>query len=142
MTPKQQRFVSEYLLDLNATQAAIRSGYSPRTAYRTGADNLKKPQIAAAVAAAQAERSERTEVTQDWVIGRLVENVERSMRIEPVLDAEGEETGEFRYAGSVANKALELLGKHLGMFVERVDITSRGRVVVNLIPGDDGDRGA
>ncbi|MXW77963.1 MAG: terminase small subunit [Gemmatimonadetes bacterium] len=59
------------MVDLNATQAAIRSGYSPKTAYRTGADNLRKPQIAEAIAQAQAERSARTEITSDEVLTEL-----------------------------------------------------------------------
>ena len=65
LTPKQAAFVAEYLTDLNATQAAIRAGYSPKTAYRTGADNLRKPQIAAAIESAQAKRSERLNITAD-----------------------------------------------------------------------------
>ena len=71
MTPKQQRFVEEYLVDLNATQAAIRAGYSPKTAYSVACENLTKPEITAAVAAAKAERSQRTQVDADWVLKRL-----------------------------------------------------------------------
>lgn len=71
LTPKQEAFVREYLVDLNATQAAIRAGYSEQTAYRTGADNLRKPQIAAAVAAAQSARAQRTEITADRVLREL-----------------------------------------------------------------------
>jgi len=71
LTAKQQRFVEEYLIDLNATQAAIRAGYSPKTANRTGPENLSKPVIAAAIACAQANRSARTEITQDRVLAEL-----------------------------------------------------------------------
>lgn len=71
LTPKQQRFVEEYLVDLNATQAAIRAGYSARTARQIGDENLSKPDVAAAVAAAQAERSARTEITADRVLKEL-----------------------------------------------------------------------
>lgn len=72
LTPKQQKFIEEYLVDLNATRAAMRAGYSERTAYRTGADNLMKPQIMAAIKAAQAACSERTEAKADDVIRELV----------------------------------------------------------------------
>ena len=58
----------------------------------------------------------RTEVSQDWVIERLVDNFERAMQVRPVTDARGKPTGEYTYHGAVANRALELLGKHLGMF--------------------------
>lgn len=71
LTAKQRRFVEEYLVDLNATQAAIRAGYSEKTAGQIGDENLKKPQIAAAVQEAQAARSARTEITQDMVLREL-----------------------------------------------------------------------
>ena len=71
LTAKQERFVAEYLIDLNATQAAIRAGYKEKSAYAVGAENLRKPQIAEAIAKAQAARSERTEVTMDWVVSQL-----------------------------------------------------------------------
>jgi phage terminase small subunit len=71
LTPKQQRFVEEYLVDLNATQAAKRAGYSKKTAGQVGAENLKKPVIADAIAEAQEARSERTSITQDTVLREL-----------------------------------------------------------------------
>lgn len=76
MTPKQAAFVREYLIDLNATQAAIRAGYSVRTAKSIGQENLTKPDIATAIAAAKAERSERTRVDADWLLMRLAEEAE------------------------------------------------------------------
>lgn len=71
LTGKQQRFVEEYLVDLNATQAAIRAGYSERTAYSIGEENLRKPEIAKALESARAELSARTEITQDMVLREL-----------------------------------------------------------------------
>ncbi|AQS50736.1 terminase small subunit [Paenalcaligenes hominis] len=71
LTPKQKRFVEEYLIDLNATQAAIRAGYSQRTAGQIGEQNLKKLEIKQAIQAAQENRSERTEITQDMVLQEL-----------------------------------------------------------------------
>lgn len=71
LTPKQQRFVEEYLVDLNATQAAIRAGYSEHTARSIGHENLTKPEVVEAVAAAKAERSKRTEITADLVLQGL-----------------------------------------------------------------------
>ncbi|GJE77230.1 terminase small subunit [Methylorubrum suomiense] len=67
-TDKQARFVEEYLVDVNATQAAIRAGYSKATAYSVGQENLKKPEVAAAIAEAQKARSERTKITADDVL--------------------------------------------------------------------------
>jgi phage terminase small subunit len=71
-TPKQQAFIEEYLKDPNATQAALRAGYSSRTAYRSGADNLRKPQIRAAIARHREERCERVKVDADWVLHELI----------------------------------------------------------------------
>lgn len=74
LTPKQERFVAEYLIDLNATQAAIRAGYSAKTAGSVGHENLTKPEIAAAIQEAMQSRAQRTQITADRVLlelGRL-----------------------------------------------------------------------
>ncbi len=126
LTKRQSAFVTEYLVDLNAKQAAIRAGYSKRTAKQIGFENLTKPYLVEAVLAAIGERAKRTEFDQDWVIEMLVENVRRSMTQIPVLDIDGKETGEWRYQGTVANRSLELLGKHLGMFPNRHELSGPG----------------
>ena len=115
LTPKQQRFVDEYLVDLNATQAAIRAGYSAKTAGSIGQRLLKKVEIQAELAAAMAARGERTEITADYVLRRLKEEAE--------LTGEGS-------SHSARIKALELLGKHQGMFADRLKID--GSLDVNL----------
>lgn len=106
MTAKQQRFCDEYLIDLNATQAAIRAGYSEKTARKIGQENLTKPDIQEYIQKRKADRVERTEVTQDMVLRELaiiafsnaadyakVIEKELTQEIEgseiPVLDAEG-----------------------------------------------------
>ncbi len=71
LTPKQQRFVDEYLVDLNATQAAIRAGYSAKTAHSMGAENLIKPEVQKAIQAAQAKLSASLNITQEAVLKRL-----------------------------------------------------------------------
>ena len=73
LTPKQQRFVEEYLKDLNATQAAIRAGYSEKTAKEIGSENLTKPNIAKAIQEAQNKRTKQTEIDAAYVLRRLVE---------------------------------------------------------------------
>ena len=87
MTPKQEAFVREYLVDLNATQAAIRAGYSKSTAYSIGQENLNKPEIAAEIEKARAERSQRTEITADWVLTRLGE--EATADLNDLFDSSG-----------------------------------------------------
>jgi phage terminase small subunit len=79
LTDKQQRFVEEYLVDLNATQAAIRAGYSEDTASEIGYENLRKPHIAAAIEVAQKARSERTQIDADWVLRRLAVEAEADL---------------------------------------------------------------
>ena len=134
LNAKQTRFVAEYLIDLNATQAAIRAGYSEATAGSIGGENLQKPEIAAAIAAGQADQVHSAGITREWVLSRLRDVAERAMQAVPVLDREGNETGEYRFDAAGANKSLELLGKHLGMFADKVD---HGGTVKIEITGDD-----
>ncbi len=103
---------------------AVRAGYSERTAMVQASRLLKNVKVAAAVKQARRGRMERTEIDQDWVIKGLVENY-NPMEAVPVLDAKGEPTGQYTYNGAVANRALELAGRHLGMFIDRseVDVT-------------------
>jgi phage terminase small subunit len=91
MTPKQEQFVREYLVDLNATQAAIRAGYSAKTAGAVGNENLTKPEIKAAIDKAMAERSEATRIDAAWVLKRLAEEVEAD-----IADLYDDETGDLK----------------------------------------------
>ncbi len=112
LTNRRSKFADEYLVDLNATKAAFRAGQSARAAQQL----LQNASVQGAIQAALAARAERTEISQNWVIGRLVANAERAMQAVPVCDAAGKETGRYTYQGTVANRALELLGKHIGMW--------------------------
>jgi phage terminase small subunit len=73
LTDKQEMFCREYLIDLNATQAAIRAGYSEKTANRTASENMSKPDIAQRIIELKSSRNERVEVNADYVLRRLVE---------------------------------------------------------------------
>lgn len=125
LTQKQRRFCEEYLIDLNATQAAIRSGYSENTAQAIGSENLTKPLIVAFIKQKQEELSEKTSITTEWVIKRLKEISDRCMTAVPVMFREGknlvqatDENGEgvWEFDSSGANRSTELLGKHVGVF--------------------------
>lgn len=119
LTAKQSKFCEEYLIDLNATQAAIRAGYSESSAQQIGAENLLKPVISEFIKLKQQELSESTKITTEWVIKRLKEISDRCMTAEPVLvweDGEKVPSGEFTFDSAGANRATELLGKHLGAF--------------------------
>ncbi|WHH58469.1 terminase small subunit [Petroclostridium sp. X23] len=148
LTAKQQRFVEEYLIDLNATQAAIRAGYSPSTAKDIGCENLAKPNIRAHIDAALAERSKRTGINADRVVRELARiaflNVDEVINVNTATvkpDASEDDTAaiasvkvktvsgdefdsterEIKFADKL--KALELLGKHLGMFKDKVEVS-------------------
>ena len=145
MTKKQKRFVEEYLIDLNATQAAIRAGYSPDTAKSIGSENLTKPDLQARIAKAMAERSKRTGVSADRVVMELAKIA--FVNAGDVIDAEtatlkpdaaredtaaiqsvkvktfGEDGLEREIKMADKLKALELLGKHLGMFKDKVELS-------------------
>jgi len=126
MTPKQARFADEYLIDLNATQAAIRAGYSEKTAEQQGNRLLGNAKVAVYIASQQAKRSERTEITQDYVLNSIFSTMERCKQAEAVLDRRGEAVLVETPSGDLAPaytfnamgvfKGAELLGKHLGMF--------------------------
>jgi phage terminase small subunit len=127
LNAKQQRFVEEYLLDLNATQAAIRAGYSAKTAAEQASDLLRNPKVAVAVEAGKAKRSQKVGVTAEYVLENLQEVTERCMQRAPVLgsfgqqvtDEEGRAVWKFDAKGAIG--ALGLLGKHLGMFTDKVE---------------------
>lgn len=121
LTAKQQSFVDEYLVDLNATQAAIRSGYSAKTAAQIGEQNLRKLEISTAIQAAMNKRAERTQVDADYVLRTIVDTIERCKQAEPVLDREGSPTGEYKFDSGAVLKGAELLGKHLKMFTDKTE---------------------
>lgn len=147
MTKRQQRFCEEYLLDLNATQAAIRAGYSPETAGAIGAENLKKPQIQNDIARRMADRSRRTGVNTDRVVlelariafanaGDLIDAGDATLKddasrddlaaIQSIKVKDMGDMGierEIRMADKL--KALELLGRHLGIFNDRLRVDAK-----------------
>lgn len=121
LTPRQQRFVEEYLIDLNGTQAAIRAGYSAKSAGRQALELLQKTLVVSAVAQAQKGRSERLQLSADMVaqeLWKLYQNTsvlvpKEDLMGEPLRDSNGEQV--FKpLDGQVAVSALDKLMKHLG----------------------------
>lgn len=155
LTKKQQLFVDEYLIDLNATQAAIRAGYSVESARDIGCENLTKPNIQQAIAKEMAERSKRTGVNQDRVVLELAKIA--FVKMTDIVDDEGRiksdatdddlaciESVKFKESysdtGSMTErevkiaskmKALELLGKHLGMWNDKIDVNVAVPIVIS-----------
>lgn len=158
MTKKQKRFVEEYLIDLNATQAAIRAGYRPDNAYSIGSENLRKPEIKAAIDRAMAECSKRTGVSQDRVLRELAR-----IGFANIMDVMDPKTGKIKEGASADDlaciqsikvkpgefgtereikmydkkSALVEMGKHLGMFSGNSGaVCDDGVVIVNDAPED------
>lgn len=127
MTTKQALFVQEYISSLNATQSAINAGYSPKTAYSIGQRLLKNVEVSQAISQAMAERKQRTEITADFVLTNLREIVERTMQKKPVM-CKGEQVTDEQgnnlwcFDAKNAIKALELIGRHLGMFTDKREV--------------------
>lgn len=119
LTAKQERFVQEYLVDLNATQAAARAGYKNA---EKGRQLVTNGNVSAAIQKAKAERQKRTEVTQDYVIEKLKEIADK-----PASDCT---ESDLKYANKL--KALEMLAKHTGVF-DKQDNTRADSVVKVII---------
>jgi len=109
LTPRQARFVEEYLIDHNGKQAAIRAGYAEPGAAVQASRLLTYVHVLKAIKEGQARLSEKAGVTQEWVIDRL------KLVAEKCID------DEFNPAG--ANGALNLLGKHLGLFTDKIEVS-------------------
>lgn len=155
LTAKQQRFVEEYLTDLNATQAAIRAGYSVKNAAKIASQLLDKTRVKNAIDKAIAERSRRTGITQDRVLQELAKiafvnatdvinmddatikgNANRedtaaiaSVKVKTIPGEDGDIIErEVKICDKL--KALELLGKHLGMFTDKLNVNAEMAVKI------------
>lgn len=146
LTPKQERFVQEYLVDLNATQAAKRAGYSEKTANEQGARLLANVSVHARIEAGKQKIAEKAGLSAEYVLTGLHEVVERSLqrkavmvfdRREKKMVQETNEDGEgiWTFDSGGANRALELLGRHLGIFEK--DNSQQGATIIYNVPAVD-----
>ena len=162
LTDKQKKFIDEYLVDLNATQAAIRAGYKEKAAYRTGAENLRKPQIQEEIQKRMEERQKRTEITQDMVLQELaaiafaratdyvsvmggkvqVKDTDQlsDSQIAAIAGIKETQNGIEVKLGS-KEKTLELLGRHLGMWNDKLDVAGDMDMKI-LVDYGDQDEGS
>lgn len=160
LPPKQQRFIQEYLIDLNATQAAIRAGYSPKTAHSKGHE--LRTQLSSMISKAKEARSERTKITQDRVLqeeaclafsdprkfydqdGNLLaphelpEEVARSIASFEVIELKGGGT-KYKYRTWDKGKSLERIGRHLGIFNDKLKLGVSLEDVLRGLPPEFGD---
>lgn len=127
MTEKQKFFCMEYTTDKNATQAAIRAGYSEKTAYSIGSELTKKPEIMAVIDAILAKRAKDIELDENWCLKRFKEISDRCMQKEAVMEFDSEagewrDSGMWKFDSMGANRSTENIGKYLGMFIDRKEI--------------------
>ena len=143
MTAKQQRFCDEYLIDLNATQAAIRAGYSKRAACAIGAENLRKPQIQAFIEKRMAEKEAQLIADQNEVLRYLTSVLRGETQSEVVVvESIGDYMSEARTMQKAPDekerlKAAELLGKRYGLYKETVNEVVDMDLTVSIDYGDD-----
>ena len=121
LTPKQEMFVREYLVDLNGTQAAIRAGYSPKTANEQASRLLANVNVAPFIQAGMNKRAQDVEITATYVLEGIKKTIERCAQAEPVYDKDGNPTGEYKFESSAVLRGYELLGKHLKLFTDKVE---------------------
>lgn len=161
MTEKQKRFCDEYLTDLNATQAAVRAGYSKKTAYSIGEENLKKPEIKEYIEKRMAEKESQLIADQDEVMRYLTAVMRREKMESVVVTLNTEKTSyvpdengtmrkqtvkqeipqiiEIPAQLRDANKAAELLGKAYGIYTDKVDLTGDMELNITVDYGDDSE---
>lgn len=161
MTEKQKRFCDEYLTDLNATQAAVRAGYSKKTAYSIGEENLRKPEIKEYIEKRMAEKESQLIANQDEVMRYLTAVMRREKMESVVVTLNTEKTSyvpdengtmrkqtvkqeipqiiEIPAQLRDANKAAELLGKAYGIYTDKVDLTGDMELNITVDYGDDSE---
>lgn len=135
LNARQVRFVESYMVTANAYQAAIAAGYAETTALTRGAKMLDNVGIKHELERRNALRAEKAGIDAEWVLDNLVGIVRRSTQAEPVRDKDGNPTGEYKYDSAGANKALELIGKHLQMWKDKPqDAGDRFQLLLNIAP--------
>lgn len=147
LTNRKLTFIKEYLVDLNATSAAIKAGYSEKTAGQAGSRLLDDPEVSKEIQAEMDKRAEKTGITSEYVLTTIYETIERCKQNFPVLDRKGNQVfcetpdGEvapaFQFDSKGVLKGCELLGKHLKLFTEKVEHS--GSLGFNLNVIDDTD---
>lgn len=155
LTPKRERFINEYLIDLNAARAVVRAGYSAKGASSQGPRLLAIPEVAAAIRAGQERLARQAEVSREMVLRELARIAFADLRdvfswgpdgvvlkdsaaltddqaaaVSEISAAVGKDGGSVRLKRHDKVKALELLGKHLGMFADRV--SHEGGLDINI----------
>jgi phage terminase small subunit len=121
LNPKQELFCQEYLKDLSATAAAKRAGYSEKTAHSCGPRLMEHAGVKARIQELMDKRSSKLQITVEKVLKDLEDCRIKCMQGEPVLDHQGNPTGEWKFEAHAAIRASELQGKHIKMFTDKLE---------------------
>lgn len=124
LTDKHMKFVDEYMIDMNAAAAYRRAGYdcNEATARANSSRLLTNANIVAEIDKRQQKLQEDTGISVQWVLNNFKAVAERCMQAEPMFDRETGDIVEYRFDSSGANKALESIGRHLGMFNDKLKV--------------------
>lgn len=146
ITEQQRRLAEAYVCspEMSVAKAGEQAGYNSRQAAH---EAINLPQVQEYIAELRAERMERVNITADYVLTKIRDTVERCSQAEPVKDKEGKETGEYKFDAANVLKGCELLGKHLGMWTEKHEVTGKDGAplqppvfnIVGVCPNGSGD---
>ena len=147
LTDKQQRFIQEYLKDCNATQAAIRAGYSEDCAKQIGSENLSKPDLKEVLIEAKRQLAEAAQIESEWVVKNLKSVALRCMQVEPVVDSKGNQVlvknddgnlvPAYTFNAQGATQAFKTINEMLGFEKsKKLEVNIAPRVVRDNIPDD------
>lgn len=128
LTPHQRAFVREYVVDHNGAAAARRAKYSDHTAPQIAYQLLQRPAVQAAIRKLEEGTDRMVGSRRHSVLNRLDQLANRAMQAEAVRDAKGNEIGQYKYDGATAARALELLGKHEGLFNDKLELRVQGEI--------------
>jgi phage terminase small subunit len=137
LTDKQRRFVDRYIVHLQAGRAADEAGYGTKRPDQAATRLLAMEHVRAAIEERLRRDREKSELDEAWVLERLRRVAEWCMQAKPVLDSDGNPTGEYRFDAAGANRSLELIGKHFAMFTDNVNVRDRD---LDRLPDDEIDR--
>lgn len=133
LNEKQKQFCEEFIIDFNGAQAAIRAGYSKRSAKQIAFEHLTKPDLQAYIKELIENRNERTRITQDEVIRDIIEVKNRCMQKVPVFSLDENGNNLWKFDAQGANKALDMLAKHTGLY----EVDNKQKAGFNIVVADE-----
>lgn len=126
-------FAREYVLDFNATRAAVAAGYSEKTAYSSGARMLRNVEVQKLIDQLTAKRAEKLDITAEYILGKVKQTIERCSQGVEVVDREGNPTGVWKEDSFAVLKGCELLGKHSKLFTDKLEHSGDFKIIIEDI---------